>query len=312
MTATTGVQGKVSEVQECAGCNKKIHDKYVLKVGTSIPEPPVSLPAGHGPLLARGLPQVRLLWRQAGGGGPVSVHQGEPPALQERLPQVRTSGPTSQLPSTSLISGSSARRATARPARRSSRHSRWWWGPEPTSITWSASPARSAATGSVWGTSSSCTTTRCCVVLTTRRGWSSPPSHPTQPSWRPSSTRTTTDSTTTTTSYHLPVNNNFSSITHNPYLPSPVSGQLPHSCLSSRLKHLYLHVISYLTILYSINKLDICSYPDNESYIMKMLLWKYSVNYSHNLKWNTIWSLKFNLINKSQRAWLIKSVKLMN
>merc|ERR1719225_1592733 len=31
MTATTGVQGKVSEVQECAGCNKKIHDKYVLK-----------------------------------------------------------------------------------------------------------------------------------------------------------------------------------------------------------------------------------------------------------------------------------------
>ena len=61
MTATTGVQGKVSEVQECAGCNKKIHDKYVLKVGTSIPEPPVSLPAGHGPLLARGLPQVRLL-----------------------------------------------------------------------------------------------------------------------------------------------------------------------------------------------------------------------------------------------------------
>merc|ERR1712029_315764 len=25
------VQGKVSDVQECAGCNKKIHDKYVLK-----------------------------------------------------------------------------------------------------------------------------------------------------------------------------------------------------------------------------------------------------------------------------------------
>merc|ERR1711936_1430201 len=31
MTATTGVQGKVSEVQECARCHKKIHDKYVLK-----------------------------------------------------------------------------------------------------------------------------------------------------------------------------------------------------------------------------------------------------------------------------------------
>ena len=27
-----GCQGKVSDVQECAGCHKKIHDKYVLKV----------------------------------------------------------------------------------------------------------------------------------------------------------------------------------------------------------------------------------------------------------------------------------------
>ena len=27
-----GSQGKVSDVQECAGCHKKIHDKYVLKV----------------------------------------------------------------------------------------------------------------------------------------------------------------------------------------------------------------------------------------------------------------------------------------
>ena len=27
-----GVQGKVSDVKECAGCHKKIHDKYVLKV----------------------------------------------------------------------------------------------------------------------------------------------------------------------------------------------------------------------------------------------------------------------------------------
>ena len=26
------VQGKVSDVQECAGCHKKIHDKFVLKV----------------------------------------------------------------------------------------------------------------------------------------------------------------------------------------------------------------------------------------------------------------------------------------
>ena len=25
-------QGKVSDVQECAGCHKKIHDKFVLKV----------------------------------------------------------------------------------------------------------------------------------------------------------------------------------------------------------------------------------------------------------------------------------------
>ena len=32
MTASGGVQGKVSDVQECAGCNKKIHDKFVLKV----------------------------------------------------------------------------------------------------------------------------------------------------------------------------------------------------------------------------------------------------------------------------------------
>merc|ERR1712119_61560 len=31
MTASGGVQGKVSDVQECAGCNKKIHDKFVLK-----------------------------------------------------------------------------------------------------------------------------------------------------------------------------------------------------------------------------------------------------------------------------------------
>ena len=35
MTASGGVQGKVSEIQVCAGCNKKIHDKYVLKVSTS-------------------------------------------------------------------------------------------------------------------------------------------------------------------------------------------------------------------------------------------------------------------------------------
>ena len=27
-----GVQGKVSDVKECAGCHKKIHDKHVLKV----------------------------------------------------------------------------------------------------------------------------------------------------------------------------------------------------------------------------------------------------------------------------------------
>merc|ERR1711997_935545 len=27
----SGCQGKVSDVQECAGCHKKIHDKYVLK-----------------------------------------------------------------------------------------------------------------------------------------------------------------------------------------------------------------------------------------------------------------------------------------
>ena len=27
-----GVQGKVSDLQECAGCHKKIHDKFVLKV----------------------------------------------------------------------------------------------------------------------------------------------------------------------------------------------------------------------------------------------------------------------------------------
>ena len=33
MTASGGVQGKVSDVQECAGCHKKIHDKFVLKVG---------------------------------------------------------------------------------------------------------------------------------------------------------------------------------------------------------------------------------------------------------------------------------------
>ena len=34
MTASGGVQGKVSDVKECAGCNKKIHDKFVLKVGS--------------------------------------------------------------------------------------------------------------------------------------------------------------------------------------------------------------------------------------------------------------------------------------
>ena len=28
-------QGKVSDVQECAGCHKKIHDKFVLKVKLS-------------------------------------------------------------------------------------------------------------------------------------------------------------------------------------------------------------------------------------------------------------------------------------
>ena len=30
--APGGSQGKVSDVQECAGCHKKIHDKFVLKV----------------------------------------------------------------------------------------------------------------------------------------------------------------------------------------------------------------------------------------------------------------------------------------
>ena len=36
MTASGGVQGKVSDVQECAGCHKKIHDKFVLKVSKEI------------------------------------------------------------------------------------------------------------------------------------------------------------------------------------------------------------------------------------------------------------------------------------
>ena len=41
MTASGGVQGKVSDVQECAGCNKKIHDKYVLKVSKENVRPSV-------------------------------------------------------------------------------------------------------------------------------------------------------------------------------------------------------------------------------------------------------------------------------
>ena len=44
--------------------------------------------SGAGPVLARGLPEVRLLRREAGRGGAVSLHQGQPAALQEGLPQV--------------------------------------------------------------------------------------------------------------------------------------------------------------------------------------------------------------------------------
>ena len=44
--------------------------------------------AGAGPVLARGLPQVRLLRRETGRGGPLPLHQGQPAALQEGLPQV--------------------------------------------------------------------------------------------------------------------------------------------------------------------------------------------------------------------------------
>ena len=64
MTASGGVQGKVSDVKECAGCNKKIHDKFVLKVGSTYWCSGLfshSNTAGHGSLLARGLSEVRLL-----------------------------------------------------------------------------------------------------------------------------------------------------------------------------------------------------------------------------------------------------------
>ena len=47
MTASGGVQGKVSDVQECAGCNKKIHDKYVLKVSKENVSPSVIMNDPH-------------------------------------------------------------------------------------------------------------------------------------------------------------------------------------------------------------------------------------------------------------------------
>ncbi|XP_063233269.1 uncharacterized protein LOC134537016 isoform X3 [Bacillus rossius redtenbacheri] len=43
---------------------------------------------GAGPLLARGLPEVRLLRLSPGRGGLHALHQGQPHPVQERLPQV--------------------------------------------------------------------------------------------------------------------------------------------------------------------------------------------------------------------------------
>ena len=33
MSVKLECRGRLAGTQECAGCNKKIHDKYVLKVG---------------------------------------------------------------------------------------------------------------------------------------------------------------------------------------------------------------------------------------------------------------------------------------
>ena len=104
--------------------------------------------AGPGPVLARGLPQVRLLWREAGRGGPLPLHQGQPAALQEGLPQVGRDNCVCQ-PSIKMLcwTDCSGRRATALRVTRWSPPSRWWWGRGPTCTTSSASPASSADTG---------------------------------------------------------------------------------------------------------------------------------------------------------------------
>lgn len=44
---------------------------------------------GRGPVLARGLPQVRLLRLPSGRGRVHALQEGQPPALQEGLPKVR-------------------------------------------------------------------------------------------------------------------------------------------------------------------------------------------------------------------------------
>jgi hypothetical protein len=54
-------------------------------------------PQGAGPLLARGLPQVRLLRLPPRGGRFHALHQGQPHTLQEGLPQVRLLRITRQL-----------------------------------------------------------------------------------------------------------------------------------------------------------------------------------------------------------------------
>ena len=226
MTASGGVQGKVSDVQECAGCNKKIHDKFVLKVSL-------------GWMLEYNYSGASLLeycrpWTSTG-TRTVSSAAAVTPDWARSVSLSTPRGTSSSARETT--SGSLDPRATALPARRSSRPLRWWWEPGPTSTIWSASLVRSVATGSVWATSSSCTTTRCSVVLTTRRGWSSPHCPPTPPSWRLSSTRTTPATTTTTTttttastSYQVRLPHHNTNTNHNLYLPSQPSGQRPHSC----------------------------------------------------------------------------------
>ena len=154
-------------------CNIVAKSDISVSVGVMI------LILGSGPVLARGLPQVRLLWRQAGWGGALSLHQGQPPPLQEGLsPAVRLHRLLRRLQQSDprLRDGDESQDQRLPPG--VLRLPAVW--PQVRHRHLNTTPPTLSLSGSVWATSSISTRTRSSVGQTTRRGCCSPTSTTTQ------------------------------------------------------------------------------------------------------------------------------------